>query len=75
MDRVKELVALLNKYNYEYYALDNPSVTDMEYDRLIQELMMLEKEHPEWKLPDSPTDRVGGFVGQKEDIKYIESRK
>ena len=67
MDRVKELVALLNKYNYEYYALDNPSVTDMEYDRLIQELMMLEKEHPEWKLPDSPTDRVGGFVVDKFD--------
>lgn len=67
MDRVKKLVALLNKYNYEYYALDEPTVTDSEYDRLMQELIILENKHPEWKLPDSPTERVGGFVVDKFD--------
>ena len=67
MDRVKELVDLINKYNYEYYALDNPTVTDREYDRLMQELMALETKHPEWKLPDSPTEKVGGFVIDKFD--------
>ena len=43
MKRIDELVELLNKYNYEYYALDKPSVTDAEYDRLIQELIKLEE--------------------------------
>ena len=61
-ERVKELTALLEKYNYEYYVLDNPSVSDAEYDRLMQELMSLEKEHPELASPLSPTQRVGGQV-------------
>ena len=61
-DRVKEITALLEKYNYEYYVLDNPSVSDAEYDRLMQELMMLENEYPELRSPLSPTQRVGGMV-------------
>ena len=61
-ERVKEITALLEKYNYEYYVLDNPSVSDAEYDRLMQELMMLENEHPELRSPLSPTQRVGGMV-------------
>ena len=61
-DRVKELTELLEKYNYEYYVLDNPSVSDAEYDRLMQELMAIEKEHPELLSPLSPTQRVGGQV-------------
>ena len=61
-ERVKEIAALLEKYNYEYYVLDNPSVSDAEYDRLMQELMMLENEHPELRSPLSPTQRVGGMV-------------
>ena len=60
--RVKEITELLEKYNYEYYVLDNPSVSDAEYDRLMQELIMLEKEHPELLSPLSPTQRVGGLV-------------
>ena len=60
--RVEELTALLDKYNYEYYVLDNSSVSDFEYDRLMQELMLIENEHPELKLPTSPTQRVGGQV-------------
>ena len=62
MDRINELVELLNKYNYEYYALDNPSVSDAEYDRLMQELIVLEEKYPEFKREDSPTQRVGGMV-------------
>lgn len=60
--RVEEITKLLEKYNYEYYVLDNPSVTDAEYDRLMQELIALENAHPELKSPLSPTQRVGGMV-------------
>lgn len=61
-ERVNEIRSLLEKFNYEYYVLDNPSVSDAEYDRLMQELIMLETEHPELQSPLSPTQRVGGKV-------------
>ena len=60
--RVRELHTLLNKYGYEYYVLDSPSVPDAEYDRLLQELISLEKKYPQLKTPHSPTQRVGGEV-------------
>jgi len=63
--RIDELRATLEKYNYEYYVLDNPSVSDAEYDRLMQELIMLEKEHPEYSSPLSPSQRVGGLVQEE----------
>jgi DNA ligase (NAD+) len=50
----------LNDHNYRYYVLDEPSVPDIEYDRLMQRLNRLEMEFPELKTPDSPTQRVGG---------------
>lgn len=59
MNRMRELVDRLNRLGYEYYVLDNPTVTDVEYDRLYDELVRLEKETGE-VLPDSPTRRVGG---------------
>ncbi len=59
MNRQRELVDILNKYAYEYYVLDNPSVSDREYDRLYDELKKLEEESGE-VYPDSPTRRVGG---------------
>ncbi|EMT4548254.1 NAD-dependent DNA ligase LigA [Neisseria gonorrhoeae] len=58
--RIHELTDLLNRYAYEYYTLDAPSIPDAEYDRLFRELEALERNHPELKLPDSPTQRVGG---------------
>ena len=61
-ERIEEITKLLEKYNYEYYVLDNPSVSDAEYDRLMQELIALEKEHPEYLSPLSPSQRVGGQV-------------
>ena len=59
MMTMRELVDILNKYAYEYYVLDNPSVSDKEYDKLYDQLVKLEKETGE-VLFDSPTKRVGG---------------
>ena len=50
----------LNEANHRYYALDDPSIPDAEYDRLFRELQTLEAAHPELQTPDSPTQRVGG---------------
>jgi len=60
--RVKELHQLLNKYGYEYYVLDKPSIPDAEYDALINELIHLEEQFPSLKTNDSPSQRVGGDV-------------
>ncbi len=60
--RIEELTALLNRYNYEYYVLNESTVEDQEYDRLMNELIMLEKKHPEFLLSTSPSQRVGGEV-------------
>ncbi len=59
---MKELVELLNRYAYEYYTKDAPSVSDSEYDQLYRELVELETAHPDEVLPESPTHRVGGLV-------------
>lgn len=61
IERIKELVEKLNRYSYEYYSLDNPSVSDKEYDQMYYELQELEKE-TEYVLPYSPTLRVGDVV-------------
>ena len=58
--RVLELRRLINEANRQYYVLDNPEITDAEYDALFSELVELETEHPELVTPDSPTQRVGG---------------
>ncbi|MCW9028164.1 MAG: NAD-dependent DNA ligase LigA, partial [Kangiella sp.] len=57
--RVAELRVTLDNYNYQYYVLDDPSVPDAEYDRLLRELQQIELEHPELVSSDSPTQRVG----------------
>ena len=59
-ERIRELTTLLNEAGYRYYVLDDPTMQDFEYDRLLRELEDLEKAHPEFALPDSPTKRVGG---------------
>ncbi len=63
--RIEELVEILNKYAYEYYVLDNPTVSDYEYDMLYRELEKLEEENPEMIMPHSPTQRVGDTVIKK----------
>ena len=60
--RIRTLVQTLNRYAREYYTLDAPSVPDAEYDRLYRELEALEAEYPQFRLPESPTQRVGGAV-------------
>ncbi|MFA9493313.1 NAD-dependent DNA ligase LigA [Streptococcus sp. E17BB] len=61
-EQMKTLVEQLNRYAYEYYTLDNPSVSDSEYDQLYRQLVELETAYPEFVLFDSPTHRVGGVV-------------
>lgn len=58
--RMDELISIINKASYEYYVLDNPTITDQEYDDAYTELQRLEKDYPELKRDDSPTNRVGG---------------
>lgn len=70
--KIDKLVETLNKWNYEYYALDKPSVSDAIYDATINELKELEKQYPQYIRKDSPTLRVGGYVLDKfEKIKHI----
>src|SRR5438045_6062607 len=57
--RLDELRAELNHHLYRYHVLDDPEISDAEYDRLYDELKALEEEHPDLITPDSPTQRVG----------------
>ena len=59
-ERISKLIELINKASYEYYVLDNPTISDQEYDDAYNELLMLESKYPELKRDDSPTLRVGG---------------
>ena len=58
--RMQALRSLLQHHGHLYYVLDAPTLPDAEYDRLFRELQDLEAQHPEWRTPDSPTQRVGG---------------
>lgn len=58
--KIEELTARLNRYSYEYYVLDAPTVDDYDFDMQLRELQELEQQYPEYVLPDSPTQRVGG---------------
>ncbi len=60
--RVKELTKQLDQWTYEYYVLDNPSVSDAEFDRAMNELQLLEEQYPDLRSKNSPTQRVGGMV-------------
>lgn len=68
-NRITFLVNILNQYNYEYYVLDNPTVSDIEYDSLIRELEHLENTYPDLALPNSPTQKVGDYL--KTDLEEI----
>lgn len=65
IDRIKALTDILNEANYRYYVLDDPRLQDFEYDALLRELEDLEKAHPEYASPNSPTQRVGGAALSK----------
>ncbi|GAA0852743.1 NAD-dependent DNA ligase LigA [Aliiglaciecola litoralis] len=59
-EQLQQLRAQINEYNYQYYVLDDPSVPDAEYDRLMRELLAIENDHPELVEHDSPSQKVGG---------------
>ncbi len=60
--RIKELIDLINKANYEYHTLDKPTISDYDYDHYLKELVELEEKYPDLKQEDSPTQKVGGAV-------------
>lgn len=71
IERIKYLTDILDKANYEYYVLDNPTISDQEFDKYLRELEELENKHPEYDNVNSPTKRVGGMVIDKfEKIKH-----
>ena len=61
-DRIDELVEIISEANYNYHVLDNPTITDQEYDSYFRELQILEEKYPEYVRDDSPTHRIGGVV-------------
>lgn len=66
-ERINELRQELRKHEYHYYVLDDPLISDAEYDQLMRKLQQLENEYPELITPDSPTQRVGGQAAEKFD--------
>lgn len=62
--KIEELRRQLNRYNYEYYVLDSPTIEDRQFDILMRELEDLEKQYPQFLSPNSPTQRVGGQVNK-----------
>lgn len=63
--QIRELSEQLRYHSYRYYALDEPEISDAEFDALMRKLKELEKAHPEYVFPDSPTQRVGGYLGEQ----------
>ena len=61
-DRIEELISVIRQHDYKYYQTSQPEISDYEYDQLLNELKHLEAEYPELITPDSPTQRVAGFV-------------
>ncbi|MGI5921901.1 MAG: NAD-dependent DNA ligase LigA [Syntrophomonadaceae bacterium] len=72
-DQIDELREAIRQHEYQYYVLDQPTVSDAEFDRLMKELAELEALHPELVVPDSPTQRVGGIPLQS--FKPVQHRK
>ena len=61
-ERMNELIEIINQADYEYHTLDNPSITDQEYDKYLRELFEIEEAHPDWIREDSPTQHAGGKI-------------
>ncbi|HEY7350969.1 MAG TPA: NAD-dependent DNA ligase LigA [Ktedonobacterales bacterium] len=69
--RVDELRSQIDDANYNYHVLDNPTISDYDYDMLVRELQAIEQEHPELQTPDSPTQRVGAAAVTTDFAKHI----
>ena len=61
-ERMNELIDIINEADYNYHTLDNPTITDQEYDKFLRELNEIEEEHPDWIREDSPTQHAGGKI-------------
>ena len=61
-DRMYELIEIINEADYNYHTLDNPTITDQEYDKYLRELFEIEEKHPEWIEDNSPTQHAGGKI-------------
>lgn len=61
-ERMNELIDIINEADYNYHTLDNPTITDQEYDKYLRELFDIEEAHPEWLREDSPTQHAGGQI-------------
>ena len=61
-ERMNELIDIVNEADYNYHTLDNPTITDQEYDKYLRELIEIEEMHPEWIREDSPTQHAGGKI-------------
>ncbi len=71
-EQIKRLTDDINRHNYNYYMLDNPTISDYEFDQLLNQLILLEKQYPDYVLPDSPTQRVGGSVTKQfKTVKHV----
>lgn len=57
---IEKLREIIRQHDYRYYVLNQPTITDDEYDALMRKLQELEKNHPEFQTPDSPTQRIAG---------------
>ncbi|NCP45124.1 MAG: NAD-dependent DNA ligase LigA [Flavobacteriales bacterium] len=66
-ERIKQLIAVINQHNYNYYALSNPTISDYDFDMLLEELQQLESEFPQFADEHSPTKRVGGAITKNFD--------
>ena len=64
-ERLSELRSEIHFHNYRYHVLDDPVISDYEFDRLMSELRKIEEEHPEWVTTDSPSQRVGSQPVEK----------
>lgn len=64
-ERIISLTKVLNQHNYNYYVLSNPTISDFEFDKMLEELTVLEKRFPEFRQPDSPTLRVGSDISNE----------
>lgn len=70
-ERIESIVIELNEHNYRYYVLAQPTLSDFEYDKKLEELARLEKEYPEYLDPESPTIKVGGYITKEfETVKH-----
>ena len=61
-ERMEELIEIINEADYNYHTLDNPTITDQEYDKYLRELFEIEEAHPDWVRDDSPTQHAGGKI-------------